>query len=131
VILNYDITQIPRPQISGEGPPHNGKVIYSVVKQKEDHWYFVSAHSRRPQALKDHVVIKGRIERLLLLHKGGQAHISYGIESYFIPESKGRDLERPRSGQELSVLVAVDQWGNAAIKALLVDGVPRYAETLF
>ena len=129
VILSYDITRIPRRLISGAGPLHHGKVIYAVVKKKDHYWSFVSAHRMRPQAPKDHVVIKGRIK--FLQPTGGPAHIGYGIESYFIPEGEGRDLERPKPGEELSVLVAVDRWGNAAIKALLVDGVPRYAETLF
>ena len=31
----------------------------------------------------------------------------------------------------MSILVAVDNFGNAGIKAVLIDGVTRYEETLF
>jgi uncharacterized membrane-anchored protein len=57
--------------------------------------------------------------------------VRYGIENYFVPEGEGRDLERPKPGEKVSTRVAVDRFGNAGIKAVLVNGQPRYTETLF
>ena len=48
-------------------------------------------------------------------------NIKYGIESYFVPEGKGRIIERAR-GKNLLVKAAVDKKGNAVIKELLLDG---------
>jgi uncharacterized membrane-anchored protein len=47
--------------------------------------------------------------------------VEYGIESYFVPEGKGRALER-QLGRTMDVKVAVDASGAAVIRSLLVDG---------
>lgn len=46
--------------------------------------------------------------------------LEYGIESFFVPEDKGRPIERSR---DVYAKVAVDGSGRAVIKSLLVDGV--------
>jgi uncharacterized membrane-anchored protein len=46
--------------------------------------------------------------------------VEYGIESYFVPEGKGRDIEVLRGDMEAKV--AVDRSGNASIKSLWVNG---------
>ena len=125
VSLSYAINRIDLDKVSGDGPVYGGTSVYVVLKKDTPYWSFVSVHPERPQVPSDHVVVKGRVGR------PADNFVRYGIESYFIPEGEGRALERPEPGQEVSVLIAVDRWGNAAIKAVLVDGTPRYAETLF
>lgn len=127
VILTYAINQIDLYDIPGDGPFYHGMSVYVVLKKDTPYWSFVSVHRERPQVPPDHIIVKGRVER----RYPAADLVKYGIESYFVPEGEGRALERPEPGQEVSVLIAVDRWGNAAIKAVLVDGTPRYAETLF
>ena len=55
-------------------------------------------------------------------------HLRYGIESYFVPEGEGSRLEALARNRKLSVLVAVDNAGNAAIKGLIIDGKLQYEE---
>jgi uncharacterized membrane-anchored protein len=57
--------------------------------------------------------------------------VRYGIENYFVPEGEGRALEQPEEDEEVTILVAVDRYGNAGIKAVLVNGEVRYEERLF
>lgn len=45
--------------------------------------------------------------------------VEYGIESYFVPEGKGREIERNRG--KIYTKVAVDKFGNAVIKSLIMD----------
>ena len=40
---------------------------------------------------------------------------------FFVPEGEGRAIERERGGN-LDVKVAIDEFGNAVIKTLLIDG---------
>jgi uncharacterized membrane-anchored protein len=47
--------------------------------------------------------------------------LEYGIESYFVPEGQGYQIERQLS-DSLSVAVVVDDFGNAVINSLLIDG---------
>lgn len=56
--------------------------------------------------------------------------IEYGIESYFVPEGQGKELEAARDDSKVEVLVAVTATGRAAIKGLIVDGTLRYEEPL-
>jgi uncharacterized membrane-anchored protein len=59
-----------------------------------------------------------------------QARVRYGIESFFVPEGTGRELETLVRDRKLSALIAVDADGNAGIKGLVVDGTRIYEEPL-
>ena len=48
--------------------------------------------------------------------------VEYGIESYFVEEGKGRDLEKNRDAKELMVEVSLRPDGRALIHRLLLDG---------
>ena len=66
---------------------------------------------------KDVLFIKGTVKDV----QGSRLNIEYGIESYFVPEGKGREIER-QIGRNLDVKVAIDKFGNAVIKSLLIEG---------
>ena len=57
--------------------------------------------------------------------------VRYGIEQYYLREGTGGQVERPRGGEKVSILVAIDARGKAGILAVLFDGRERYRETLF
>lgn len=57
--------------------------------------------------------------------------VRYGIEQYYVQEGTGRQVERPRGGEKVSILAAIDTRGKAGILAVLFDGKERYRETLF
>ena len=46
--------------------------------------------------------------------------INYGIENYFVPEGEGLKLERPKAGDKVTLEIALDGEGHAAIKSLLL-----------
>lgn len=53
-----------------------------------------------------------------------ELRVDYGIESYFVPEGKGMEIERKQWTEEqaVTVKIAIDKRGNALIKSLLIDG---------
>jgi uncharacterized membrane-anchored protein len=58
--------------------------------------------------------------------------VDYGIDQYFVPEGTGPALEADRNEGKVSVLVAVAENGNAAIKGIVLNGGdPVYLEPLF
>ena len=128
VILNYDISrvQIPLKRL------HRGSVVYATVQKTNDgKWKLLAAGTERPEKLgPDHVVLKGRV-RHASPRRSGFAAVNYGIESFFVPEGKGRKLEKLRGKKKLAALIAVDESGNAALKGLIVDGERVYEEPLF
>jgi uncharacterized membrane-anchored protein len=57
--------------------------------------------------------------------------VHYGIESYFVPQGAGKPIEDQRNKEKVSVDIAVDRDGRAAIKALKIDGAVYAEEGLF
>jgi uncharacterized membrane-anchored protein len=48
--------------------------------------------------------------------------VEYGIESFFVQEGKGRDIEKRRAGLDIRVEAVLRKDGRAMLKSLLVDG---------
>ncbi|MGE5240536.1 MAG: GDYXXLXY domain-containing protein [Bacteroidota bacterium] len=139
VRLNYAISQLELDKLEGDKKFRRGDIVYVVLKQGDEYWQPVSVHSEYPAVSAGQVAIKGRVEflndfRWLGPDKPPEAvksiNVKYGIESYFVSEGEGRSLERPKPGETVSIRVVVDGYGNAAIKAVLVNGVERYVEQL-
>jgi uncharacterized membrane-anchored protein len=53
--------------------------------------------------------------------------VRYGLESYFVPEGEGKNIELTPKAL-LEVVAAVAPSGQSAIKRLLIDGKPVYDE---
>lgn len=140
VRLNYKISNIRLDETPGDKDFKRHDRVYVLLKAGDPYWQPVSVHRIKPDAPSGHVVIKGEVtvaNELFWNPETRQSekvkHISvrYGIESYFVPEGEGRVLERPKEGEKVSMRVAVDRYGNAGIKSLLVNGKERYTESLF
>lgn len=61
----------------------------------------------------------------------GWPRVRFGFESYFVPEGKGLALEKLVATSKLSVVLAVDGRGRAAIKGLMIDGKKVYDEQVW
>jgi len=140
VRLNYTISTLRLAELSSDRPFKEHERIYVLVRNGDPYWEPVSLHHERPGLPPDHVTLKGTVMRAGNRRWNRQSQsweatehlmVRYGIENYFVPEGEGRDLERPKPGEKISIRVAVDQFGNAGIKAVLVNGRERYTETLF
>lgn len=130
VILNYDISRVPILILKERLP--RGSVVYATVQKTNDgKWKLLAAGMDRPESVSpDQVVLKGRV-RYASRQGSGFVSVRYGIESFFVPEGTGRELEKLRNKKKLAALIAVDESGNAAIKGLIVDGQRIYKEPLF
>lgn len=52
--------------------------------------------------------------------------VHYGIESYFVEEDKGREIESGQNAKDLKVEVSLKKNGKATITRLLIDGKPLH-----
>ena len=151
VIVTYDISRLPVDRLT-EDPDQfrEGDTVYVTLAEDDVSglWQAVAMHHRQPEAVAGTVTIRGRIdwmdtaplppaalpgETLVEERCVGcrNARISYGIESYFVPEGTGRDLEERRDEGSVTVIAAVSENGTAAIKGLILDGGdPVYLEPL-
>lgn len=95
--------------------PAYGQTVYVVLATEGPHAAPKAVYAARPS--QEPVFLKGQIKRI----DGRRLRVEYGIESFFVPEGKGRPLERA-GGESLEVVAAVDRSGRAAIKSVRLNG---------
>ena len=147
VILSYELSRVELP--AGTEPPKRGTDYYVVVQKAPEpaaadpaapnvaapsaNWKVVGGGPELPKELKpDQVAIKGRVEYTSRATKETPATVDvhYGIESFFVPEGTGRELEKMVGDRKLSAIIAVGDSGKPAIKGLLSEGRRVYEEPL-
>jgi len=140
VRLNYSISRLPLDKLAGDREFVRGDTIYVSLRREGEYWQALSLNHALPMVAEGQIVIKGRVEFInqrafprpgALAEPGKSIDVKYGVENYYVPEGEGRALERPKPGEAVSIRLVVDRNGNAAIKAVLVNGVERYVERLF
>lgn len=133
VVLNYEINNLDMKVIPAEDSyfESNDK-IYLALELKDGYGVPKKVYKTPPE---NELYIKGTVKYVAYdsVEDGdggmtpggiGSLTVDYGIESYFVPEGKGAEIEREqRIGEKgIDVKVAVDKYGNAVIKNLLIDG---------
>lgn len=137
VRLNYTISRFELARYPVLADVKRGDDIYVTLAKGDPYWQPQAVHTEYPEGAG--VVLRGRVERVVQrfnnetrkYEKAKEVLVKYGIENYFVPEGEGRAIERPEAGVKVSIEVAVDACGNAGIRAVLLNGEPRYIETLF
>lgn len=123
VILRYPFSNIKLSEIGVKRAdlPTQGN-IYVVLKKKGDYWEYKRAYLTVPEVGKNEVVLKGVfIGDFLGVRAGDSLNVRYGIESFFVPEGEGRQIESHREKQKLSAEIYVDSQGNALLSKLFVE----------
>jgi uncharacterized membrane-anchored protein len=113
VILSYDISNLERWKWQ-ESTYQRGETVFVKLARHGRFWDAVSA-SKSPPAPGE-LFLKGRARRV----SNYRLTVEYGIESYFVPEGKGRELER-HAGRGLVVEAKVDRHGRALIRGVHVE----------
>ncbi len=123
VRLSYEISTVSKNLLRGDLPQHmedKGYKVYTVLKTEPDRTAeILYVTDRKPE---QGIFIRGRIAQNWRLRSSGRAvGIHYGIESYFVQQGKGLEMERKRGGPgdvqiPMEMAVAVDQKGSAVIK---------------
>jgi uncharacterized membrane-anchored protein len=107
VIFDYVIASLP-----SDSQFSQGATVFVSLNEGEEVWEAESYTLRKPSD-SDTVFIKGTVDR--------PEHLDFGLGTYFIPEGSGPVIER---SLDVKVVAVVDRRGKAAIKDVLVDGVP-------
>lgn len=141
VILAYRVGALNLETLAGDRDLAIGDDAWVVLRPGEPGWTAAAIHRTRPTAA-DGVVMRGRVNHVDSGCRPPGAtppcptiiRIGYGIESYFVPEGTGRELEdlvRRGSEDKVTVEVAVNRFGTAAIAALRINGERRTVEGLW
>ena len=142
VVLGYEISQVPRAMIAGK--LQHGDQVFVQLTQAEGAWKPRSVSREFPAdraSLGTDVVLAAHVVYAPREEPSGsepdpsratsQVRLRYGIESFFVPEGTGRDIERDVAAKKVVAHLDVDHRGRAAIRALSVDGVRIEAAPLF
>lgn len=131
VILGYAFGrgQIPVP----EGTSQGDKIYVTLKETAPEQWEVVGASAvYETPADASQVVLKGVVDYVYRSpNEPARASVRYGIESYFVPEGTGRELEKKVLEKKISAVLAVGSSGDVAIKALVVDGERVHQEPWF
>jgi uncharacterized membrane-anchored protein len=84
-----------------------GDGIYVLLEKGNPDWKPTAISSERPSLDEDQAVIKGTVIGLRPL----SIQVDYGMDSYYVPEGKGREYERIKYWE-----VKVNRRGNAVLK---------------
>lgn len=145
VILSYDVSRLSLGHLGGDTAFESGNLIYVELAPGETTWNAVSVWKEWREPASGNSILRGRVSWVLegapVTEAPGEterpcpecriATVAYGIESYFVPEGEGRELEDSRNAGALTVDVALGSDGEGAIKSLRLDGEPVYEEPLF
>lgn len=119
VILRYKISTIDLQQIQSEKSYYKqGERVYVKLEPKERFWEARAIKIKMPVS-DNGVYIKAKVKYCY----NKKLELNYGIESYFVPEGEGKDIEKNMRGNKSSVEVEalVDTSGNAIIKRVFAQ----------
>jgi uncharacterized membrane-anchored protein len=117
VNLNYDINEISTSLWKGPGKINDlSNNLYVVLKldelSKNGTYKAVALYGHKPTVQEDEVILKGRTN-----YTGDDTiHVKYGLETYYISENSGKELEQKANLGKLVANVKVASWGRAIIE---------------
>lgn len=138
VVLGYDISQLKAGPLTGQPAGSRHPVVFVKLAPNRDGLYeAVSVHAAPVAVASPEVLIQGRVSYGASCGDSAapafcdKLQVRYNLESYFVPEGEGKKLEDARNAGKVTVVAAVTPSGRAAIKRLLLDGLPVYDEPWF
>lgn len=137
VILSYDISRLDTSLLEGEAPGEAATIWVEIVRTEDRGWRAVKITAKPPADLEprpDRVVLRARTPRYMRLDswkRATQLQVRYGLEAYFVPEGKGRELEKLVGKRQVAAIVAVGADGSAQIKGIAIDGKKVHDEPLW
>ncbi len=150
--LNYTISALDVSHLEGDNDFERWDTVYVAVEQRNKTWAATGIYHDWPRIIgSNQVILKGTVRNVYNKPRPcppedwacdmsqqpsfREVAVTYGIESYFVPEGEGRKIEQaillPKGPARVWIKVAVAADGTAAIAGLLLDGQELYRERLF
>jgi Uncharacterized membrane-anchored protein len=134
VTLNYEISTLDMEKLQADDSYfYNDEPVYLTLELKNGYGIPKEIYAAPPE---DELYIKGKVSDIIYNWETDESgntieeaaikelRVDYGIESYFVPEGRGMEIETAqRTGKtEVDAKVVIDKYGNAVVKNLLIDG---------
>ena len=119
VALRYQISELNLDGYPAGGSFQYGDTIYATLSKKDEYWDIDNIFNKKPSLADNQVCLRGNVR----YSYGSTSPIDWGIESFFLPEDKAKEVESQRwAGNLTSAVVTVDQFCNPVLKSLIVGG---------
>ena len=118
VNLRYEISAIDLGSMIYDRPFANGEDVFAILAKGDKFWSVTRIGHYSQPLQRNEVCIKGKVTSSY----ENRINVEWGVESYFVPEGKGKDIEQ--NIREVSVKVSVDQTCRALIKELYINDEP-------
>lgn len=124
VVLAYSFSVVTQQAAPLPEGAHENGPIYVTLAPDGTNWKAVGMSLAYPDSVDPaNVVLKGRVDQVWARPEGGNdGRVRFGIESYFVPEGTGLEIEKMVREKKVRAILAVGQDGTAAVKALEADG---------
>lgn len=114
VALQYDISMVESGNLDIMKDGLANKRVYVVLEKGDKYWNATGIYLEKPGLRDNQVFIKGKL--LYYDDQKNAYQITYGIETYYVEEGSGREIDRLRN---LEAQVRIDRFGNAVIETIL------------
>lgn len=133
VVLSYEISRLDLAKLGGTDEVAADDKVYVQLDKFGEDWKPVAVTRKMNAANASSVSLAARVTNVDQPGTDGSKTImvSYGIESYFVPQGTGLAIEKEARKGTISVDAAIDDSGRAAIKALRRDGKVFHVEGVF
>lgn len=112
LILNYEISALNLDILNQSSEQFNShETVYVGLIERDGFWH-ASKIQTEPPEVGD--FLRGQVKRV----RGKTIEIDFGIESYFIPEGRGREIAKQYRDGHLAVVVAVNPYGKGLLKRI-------------
>lgn len=122
VRLNYEISEIRKGETETEKKKfddfsEDDTIYVALIKNKADQYYTIADYGKSADGLKKNYtfILKGTVEEVY-----STLRIRYGIETYFVPQKEGKDIETNMA--EVSAEVSIAEDGRSALSRLFIAG---------
>jgi uncharacterized membrane-anchored protein len=117
VVLRYEISDLHLDTLAQpEFRADRNTDVYVALQESNGYWQAVRVARHAPATPP---FIKGRVTSV----SSQSIRVSYGIESYFVPEGKGKEIEDQMRKGVVAAVVVLDDRGSAKIKDLILDAL--------
>jgi len=122
VRLNYEISEIRKGESEAEQKKfddfsEDDTIYVALIKNKTDRYFSIADYGKSAGELKQKypVILKGKVEDAY-----SSLQVRYGLETYFVPQNEGKEIETNMA--EVSAEVSVADDGMSALSRLFIAG---------
>lgn len=118
--LNYEFSGIDLNMVESDRTYfHKGQKVFVKLTKVGDDWKAVQVSSKPIRDIgRDEVMIRGSAGKR---PSKNFINVVYGIESYFVPEGKGKYIEKEIFKKRVKVELSVDKKGYASARKIFID----------